>query len=380
MASHGYLIYLIRAGVPNRTRTLNQLSRSGSPTPTDLLDELEAQFSVFGDTYQSDKKNAEGFRVREADRVGRSLRLRIHKGPEGNPGETYNIETDESEDTGDTTALLSALRATVYIPEKSYFGLLFVERTGGRHLKELLARIVFKPVALKRDLAIRLESFAEVDDWRSELGDQGVLRISESLVASQGGDASTPDDTVVRVVAEGTKVRQVSDDIKEQLFTRLERIFRTIRVRANLAPLEDRRYVYVEKEDSSSQTIEVRRKAPKSVFTVQDENEYQALVEELAKLNEADENPALRSTLQELVPIERDGLKSQRWEVALGEEKPERSFVVEGNSVPQFVYLTQGRLLDNLLRQTWEAHATRIFGVLGVSLADDWLLAQATNE
>ena len=135
MAAFGYLIYLLRVNQPHRAKELQRLSAAGD-NDDDLLDLIEKNLVALGSGYQHEPRTAEGYRVKLIDRRGRSLFVRLNKGPEGAPGETYNVETEESIETTEKQAQLSGLRALFVIPEDSYYGLLFVERVGVRHLKE----------------------------------------------------------------------------------------------------------------------------------------------------------------------------------------------------------------------------------------------------
>lgn len=87
------------------------------------------------------------------------------------------------------------------IPTDSYYGLLFVERVGGRHLKSLLCEIAVRPGIRQGGAVSRVESFAQARDWRVLLADHEVLRVSELLGGDSATDASTPNDTKVKVEA-----------------------------------------------------------------------------------------------------------------------------------------------------------------------------------
>ncbi|OAD97607.1 hypothetical protein A6A22_19500 [Arthrobacter sp. OY3WO11] len=372
MATFGYLVYLIRANAPHRSRALYRLTSCG-PGSHDLLDVLHKQITELGEDYHSDEKSADGFRIREADRAGRSLWLRINKGPEGGRGETYDTETGVSVDTNERTALLSGLRGQLFIPEDSYFGLLFVERIGVRNLKELLYTKAMKPSSHYMEAVIRVEAFAESEDWRRELQTQQALRVSEILYSAEGGqDDSTPQDTVVRVVTEGPGLRRASQGIKALITDRLSRRDKKLDALARIAPVENRRKIVDEKNSESGHTV--YKAAPRSVFTVQDETEYQALVMELTALEQAEESDAnLTVALEAVSPVNREHLRTKRFEVGIGNERPERTFVLEGDAMPQFIYETGARLADVQLRNLWETHAAKILKNRGVRLPAGWL-------
>ncbi|SDQ03752.1 hypothetical protein SAMN04489742_0165 [Arthrobacter crystallopoietes] len=379
MATFGYLVYLIRANAPRRSRALYRLNSCG-PGSHDLLDVVHKQVVELGEEYHSDEKSADGYRVREVDRSGRCLWLRINKGPEGGRGETYDTETGISVDTNERTALLSGLRGQIFVPENSYFGLLFVERVGLRNLKELIYTNVVKPSAHYSEAVVRVEAFAESEDWRRELQSQQALRVSEILYSAEGGDdASTPQDTVVRVVTEGPGLRRASQGIKTLITDRLTRRDKKLEALARIAPVENRRKIV--DADNSVNGHTVYKKAPKSVFTVQDEAEYQTLVMELNELEKAETSDKdLKAALETVSPVNREYLKTKRFEVGIGNERPEKTFVLEGDSMPQFVYETGARLGDLQLRNLWETHATRILRNRSVRLPSDWLLDPAQDQ
>lgn len=377
MATFGYLVYLLRANAPHRSRALYRLTSCG-PGSHDLLDVLHKQITELGEDYHSDERSADGYRIREADRSGRSLWLRINKGPEGGRGETYDTETGISVDTNERTALLSGLRSQIFIPENSYFGLLFVERIGVRNLKELLYATAMKPSSHYTESVIRVEAFAESEDWRRELQSQQALRVSEILYSAEGGqDDSTPQDTVVRVVTEGPGLRRASQGIKTLITDRLARRDKRLDALARIAPVENRRKIVDEKNSEGGHTV--YKQAPRSIFTVQDEAEYQALVTELVGLErEEDSDSDLRAALETVSPVNREHLRTKRFEVGIGNERPEKTFVLEGDAMPQFVYETGARLQDFQLRNLWEAHASKILRNRGVRLPADWL--QDSNQ
>jgi hypothetical protein len=355
MAAFGYLIYLLRVNQPHRAKELQRLSAAGD-NDDDLLDLIQNNLVALGPGYQREPKTAEGYRVKLVDRRGRSLFVRLNKGPEGAPGETYNVETEESIETTEKQAQLSGLRALFVIPKDSYYGLLFVERVGVRHLKEVMANVAIRPAGQQSGVVTRIESFAEAKDWAAELAGKQALRMSELLeVTSTAQDASTPDDTTVRVITEGGLLKQASGKIKEKITERLEA--REGRLDA-LARASD---------------LARKRAATKDAFTVQDEAELQALTESIAAMNKplpVDED--LQGTLSGLVPVDRSMLKHKRFDVSLGTERAERTFVIESDAVPQFVYELGGRLTDAGLRDAWTAHAESILSNRGVTLPAGW--------
>jgi hypothetical protein len=342
----------------------------------DLLDEARAELKTLGAAFYKNPSKAEGFRLRASDDHGRSTFIRLRRGPVGNPGETFDVDSGTSNETGDNTALLSELRAALFVPEDSYFGFLFVERNGGRHLKDLIYERIIVPIAKRNGMIIRVEAFAETDDWKKELAGQQVLRVTEVLRKRDSAqDDSTVDDTIVKVSAEGLGLTRMSQGIKDLVFNVLDRRQSRYKLERDIAPLEARRRVLATVTKRDGSTVERMKDAPKSVFTVADAQELDALVAELERMKSgAGTDHNLRDELEAALPVERSGLESRRLEVSLGEERAEKTFVLETDSVPQLVYELQKRLLDIELQRTWEAHAERFLASLDVSVPDGWLL------
>lgn len=375
MAAYGYLAYLVRVSPPHRTRNLQRLSAIGSP-PKDLLNEVNEELKSIGAKFHKNPSKAEGFRLHSHDSHGRSTFIRLRRGPVGNPGETFDVDSGKSNETGDNTALLSELRAALFVPEDSYFGFLFVERNGGRHLKDLIYQRVIVPIAKRNKMVIRVEAFAETEDWKKELAGQQVLRVTEVLRKKDSAqDDSTVDDTLVRVSAEGSRLRSMSQNIKEQVLSVLDRRHDRYVLESSIAPLEARRKILgtVKKRDGSE--VERMKNAPKSIFTVADANELDSLIAELDSIKSDNVTAGnVREELEAVLPVQRDGYESRRLEVGLGEERAEKTFVLEADSVPQLVYPLLKRLLDIELQRTWEAHAETFLAGLDVDVPVDWLL------
>lgn len=356
MAAYGYIVYLIRAATPFRPKALQRLSALGDSGKDDLLHVIENTFASLGQGYQREVKTAEGYRVRVVNVQGRTLFIRVNKGPEGSTGETWHLDDATSVDTTDRQAQLSALRALLVVPVDSYYGLLFVERIGVRHLKQVLADTIMRVASQVAGVVLRVESFAEASDWQRVLDPQQTMRVSRLMTATDSGDdASTPDDTTVKIITEGARLRASSDRIKAFVVGRMTRRERRMDVQTQVAELER------------------RRAAESDAFTVQDEDELQRLSDEIAAMD-APRGPdeALASVLSDLTPVETGGLEHQRYDVAVGTTTSERTFVIERDSIPQFVYELGGRLGDGGLRNTWLQHAETILGNRGVTLAHGW--------
>lgn len=352
MATYGYLVFLVRVSVPFRPKELQRLSAVGDDG-ADLLDLLGQAFDGLGPGYHPMPRSAEGFRVRETTTSGRSLWVRVNRGPQGPRGETYDLDTALSTDTTERQALLSGLRVMFVLPKDSYYGLLFVERIGARHLRDLLAGTVLEAVTQASGVLVRLEAYAEAEDWQRELAGSDLLRVSELLHSADGSeDASTPQDRVVRIVTEGSAVRAAGRAVKDLLAARFGTRRERVGAQADIALLAE------------------RRRAREADFTVQDEAEYQRLTAMLAEgQRPGSVEEALQRTLTGLVPVDREGLDHKKFDVALGDgSSGERNFVVESNAVPQFVYVLGDLLPDAALRDAWRQHATTILRNLGVSL------------
>jgi len=355
MAAHGYLVYLLRINKPYRNKVLQRLSSAGD-NGDDLLQLIGARLEELGHSFYRDDKTSEGFRVKEVVRAGRAVYVRFNKGPSGSPGETFDEETQESVETTERQALLSGLRAFLAVPTDSYYGLLFVEKIGRRHLKEVLTEVAIKPAGERSGVVMRIESFAELKDWEAELGQKQVLVVSELLVpTSSGEDASTPDDSTVTVTATGGRVRGVTERLQGVLSKRLT---------GREKRLDDL---------ATASGLERKRVAEPDAFTVQDAQE---LEEATLRVVDAEKAPAvdpeLKAALDGLVPADRGGLAHKRYEVSVGERRVERTFVIESDAVPQFTYQLGARLEDDALVKVWKQHALGILKNRRVQLPGDW--------
>jgi hypothetical protein len=381
MTAWGYQAYLLRVAPPHRPRTLQRLNSVGE-AHVDLLAEMRSELGRLGQAFYRNEHRAEGFRIYSTDPHGRSEFIRLRRGPVGNPGETYEVESGQSIETTASTALLSELRAAVYIPEGSYYGFLFVERVGGRHAKDLIYQRVIVPIAKRLGMVIRLEGFAETADWRRELSGQTILRVSEVLKpTSSAQDASTPTpDVLVRVSAEGQGLTSHSEAIKTRIFDIFERHNAQYRTLADIAPLEARRQVWAEIKKRDGTTRREYRKAPRSAFTVEDAAELEALTLELTRLDDGSADDEVLRELRGVLPVDREAYQSRRMEVGLGTDHPEKHFVLEGDRVPQLVYPLGARLVDSELQGAWEASAERFLSGLAVSVSADWLLNRQNDQ
>ncbi|MEI2268131.1 hypothetical protein OHB93_02280 [Microbacterium sp. No. 7] len=344
------------------------------PENRDLLSEITSQLGMLGSQFYRNDGMAEGYRFNEHAARGRSIRIKLRRGPVGNPGETFNITSGTATETSEDTALLSELRAAFYIPRDSYYGFLFVERIGGRHAKDLIYQKVVVPVAEATRHTIRLENFAEVEDWRRILSTQQVLRVAEFLRPDSSADASTAHDVFVKVSAEGAGVSSKSEELKEQFLDIVDRRHASYRVLADIAPLEARRKVMgvIKKRDGSE--IEALKDAPKSAFSIADRAELEALTLRLDALNSGSDSTVLREELQQVLPVDRDEYQSQRLEVTFGTDRPEKTFIVAGDRVPQLVYEFGGRLIDTDLQNAWDASSGGFLERLGVTVSSAWPL------
>ncbi len=356
MVAHGYLVFLVRAGVSRHPEQLYRLSEIGQ-SGDDLLQLLHHHVGGLAHGYHHVERKAEGFRIKENALRGRTHWLKINRGPSGSPGETYDLDTDTSMETTERQALLSGLRAMFVVPLDSYYGLLFVERVGRRNLRDLLMDIAVRPSGSSAATVLRIEAFAEIQDWERELAQMQVLRISEILTKRDSGDdASTVEDTIIKVSAEGGTLRQISDGLKALFSGRIHR--------------RDERLDTMQR---TSELGERRRQAKADGVTFQDEAEFQETLHKLQELNVAeDRDDSLFEVVDQVLAIDREQLDHQRFEVALGAELPQRTIVIEGDSIPQFVYELGGRLTDGALRNTWVDHAESILSARGVDLPARW--------
>jgi hypothetical protein len=356
-ATFGYLVFLLRVSVVNRPRSLQRLSEAGADGE-DVLDLFEAAFTDMGTKFRREG-SAEGFRCKEATRTGRTIWITINKGPAGIEGETYDMETDESVETTEQHALLSGLRAMFVVPENSYYGLMFIERIGRRNLRQLLDDWIIKPTIHQlAESLIRVEGFAEADDWRAVLADKELLQVSEVLKGGTLDDASTPNDRVVKVSISGGAVRSLTRPVRDMIVERAQRRTNRVELTVEASRIEDKRHV-----------------AGEDAFTVEDARRLEAITKALANIDSSSSTEeSLADFLGQLSPVTAEnGLNHKSYDVAVGERRPERVFSVERDSIPQFVYELAGRRLGNTeLRKAWLGHAETILSNRGVTLPQGW--------
>jgi len=338
---------------------LQRLSEVGAERD-DLYEVIEESFTSMGRGFRTEG-SAEGFRLKEIDKAGRTIWVKINKGPAGIEGEAFDIDTNESIETTERQALLSGLRAMFVIPKDSFYGLLFIERIGRRNLREVLENWIIKPSShhLGESL-VRIEGFAEASDWRSILADKELLRVSEVLKSTDSGqDASTADDRVVNISVSGTAVRRGTERMRDMIANRASRRENRVDLVAENSRLEEKKH-----------------RAEADAFTVQDEAALAAVTEALARLDTSlTREDSLASFLAELTPDAGEGLEHHSYDVTIGERHPERVFSVERDSIPQFVYeLGTRRLTDVEMRALWIDHAGTILTNRGVTLPRGWAL------
>lgn len=355
MAAHGYMVFLVRSHPKGRPRELTPLDSIGE-SGEDLAELLHVSLRHLGEDYHAEEKTSEGFRLKELqpkdfDKNRRDLWVKINKGPQGAAGEAYHLDTGDTIETTERQALLSGLRAYFMIPKNSVFGLLFVERVGRRHLRNVLLEKAVTPSSIAADCIVRLEGFAESADWRRELSGKKAIRVTEVLHrTSSADDQTTMDDAIIRVTTEGAAVSAAGGAILDLVERRAAEREGSLRLARLLAPL-----------------LRAKRAAKehhKVSFTAEDANELKELEEALdaARAGVADKD--LASALGELIPVDRESVEHRRFDVAVGEERVERTFSVERDSIPQFVYETKPGLPDAVLKKAWAAHAERIFKLL----------------
>ncbi len=278
-AAFGYLVFLLRVNQPMRAKELQRLSAAGD-NDDDMLALIRGNLDALGERYHRIPEAAEGYRVKAVEPLGRALFVKLNKGSEGTPGETYDIDTEESIETTERQAQLSGLRALFVIPKDSYFGLMLIERVGRRHLKQVLDDVAIRPAGQRAGVVTRVESFAEVRDWEAELANKQVLRVSELLeVRESTTDASTPADALVTVAAEGRLLSRATERLKPLFISRARAREHRLDQLAQASALAER-----------------RRTAGKDAFTVQDEQALKELTDQIAAGRQA---PPLDADLQE---------------------------------------------------------------------------------
>jgi len=365
----GYLVYLVRATVPRRTRRLirmDNLDGSG----LDLLTEAARHVASLGLGLVSSSEE-EGFRVRECAGTGRALWLRINQGPRRVPGEVWDDDVQAATDLTDAQSALSELRGMLVVPAGAHFGLLFVERVARRHLREIVKEHVLDPIGIENGLLIRASAFADGADWRRDLAGKQVLRVGQLLKreTTAATPADDPEEAFVDISVQGTALRSRTEALKDRFFRRADRQAEKLRALIRASEAADQADA-IERARLSDQQLQ--RQSPQTeAALVDDEREITAQLRELEEAERGD--VGVGAELAGLIPAEFEGFDHKRWEISFGEQRPERTFVLERDSMPQFLYELGGdRLPDTALRETWRAHAERIFRDFGDPLPRGW--------
>lgn len=348
----GYYVFMIRATVPRRMRRLLRLD---SLDTGDLLELVHTEFSRLGPRLIRTTPD-EGFRVRELAPAGRSLFIKVRQGPLGAPGEIWDMDIEQATELTEKQAALSELRGLLVVPSGAYFGLLFAERVARRHVKDILRDQALAPIELATGLLIRPAAFADGGDWRRDLEGKQALRVSQVLRARTSADSpADADDTILEVSVEGAAVRARTAALKERILRRADR------------KTEETRLLVGAARRAAEQTPAPQGRA----FAVDDDQEIAARIRELEHDERSD--TSITEELEQAMPSEPEGFEHKRWEVQFGQARPNRTFVMERGSMPQFFYeVGTERLRDRALKDLWVAHAERIYRDLDQTLPRQW--------
>lgn len=343
---------------------LHRLSNFGEARNLDLHVLSKSSLENIKDKYFGDKHGSEGYRIRHIEERGRTLFVKVNKGPQNTGGEAYDPTTGEGFEISPRSAMLGRMRAMLALPKDSYYGLLFAERQGNRNLKEIIRNQALYPNAIVNDTTIHIDNFAEYSDWQKLLKDQKALSLTEYLEIRDSTHDSSTASTPIKLIAEGPRINRITKGVLGAITARAKRneeYFDTLSAAADLSE-------------------EKARKG--KAFSVSDNEE---LAKQRAHLKTLRDSPELSEEitrqLRDAIPIEiGEKIEHKSYQVVTGEEKPERTFNVDRNTMPQFVYETQGIFPDNKLLDLWVAHAEIIFRSRGVSLPKGWATPEKTPD
>jgi hypothetical protein len=365
----GYLVYMVRATVPRRTRRLIRLDNLDD-SGMDLLTEAARHVASLGPGLVASSED-EGFRVRECAGTGRALWLRVSQGPRRVPGEVWDDDAQQATDLTEAQSALSELRGMLVVPTGAHFGLLFVERVARRHMREIVKEHVLDPIGLENALLVRSAAFADGADWRRDLAGKQVLRVGQVLKRETTAEtpADNPEEAFVDISVQGTALRSRTEALKDRFFRRADRQTERLQALIRASEAADQADA-IEHARIADQQIQ-RATSQRQAATVEEERE---ISEQLRALEDAErQDVGIGSELAGLIPAEFEGFDHKRWEISFGEVRPERTFVLERDSMPQFLYELGGdRLPDSALRQAWRAHAERIYRDFGDPLPRGW--------
>ncbi|MEV4382551.1 hypothetical protein [Streptosporangium sp. NPDC049644] len=316
MAKVGYVVYEITAHVLRRkdeTRPLDDLNGNG----TDVLHAVELILKdLSGESSpQADERYEQAFNIQRFRRSGRVLEIWGSAGPYGTTGNLTNVDSGNSRRYGIRDATMVDLRAMLIAPAGERTGLLFCERRGARHLKNIIERNILKPIGTRQNIRFDVLPFIDPKAWQKFLDSAQTYEISYIYRSTRIEDLAPERRSAgdLRMTVSGGVARRVG------------KVFRSV-----LAQMAERS----ERAEGDHGGV-VIREVPRP---------------------------------EELRPRDEEHFDHERVEMQVGHDDAKRTIVIERGRLPQFIYDLEKDLVDDALWEEFLDHASKILSDLGSTL------------
>ncbi|MDH2429681.1 hypothetical protein [Sphaerisporangium sp. TRM90804] len=316
VAKVGYVIYEVTAHTLRRkddARPLDDLNGNGA----DTLHEAEVILKTLSDELnpQADERNEQAFDIRGFDRSGRTLTIRGSAGPYGSAGNLTNVDSGNTRRYGARDATMIDLRAMLIMPAGERIGLLFCERRGARHLKNVVDRHVLRVIGTRRNVRFNVFPFVDPKAWQKFLDTAETYEISYIYRSTRIEDLAPERRSAgdLRMTVTGGVARRVGKSFRMIL----------------------------------TQMAEKREGVNGSHSGV--------LIHDVPR-------PA------ELRPRDEEHFDHERVEMQVGRDNTKRTIVIERGQLPQFIYELDKDLPDDAMWEQFLDHAAEILSDLGATL------------
>ncbi|GGL42248.1 hypothetical protein [Planomonospora parontospora] len=316
MAKVGYVVYEVTAHVLRRKdeyRPLDDLDGNGA----DTLQDTEAILKALSDELspQIEERYEQAFDVQGFHRSGRAITIQGSAGPYGTAGNLTNVDSGDRRRYGARDATMIDLRAMLIIPTGERVGLLFCERKGARHLKNIIERHVLKKIGVQQNVRFDVLPFVDPKAWEKFLDSAQTYEISYIYRSTRLED----------LAPERRSAGDLRMTVTGGVARRIGRAFRSV----------------------LSQMTEGRDRAADGHSGV--------VVREVP-------HPA------ELTPRDEEHFDHERVEMQVGHDNTKRTIVIERGQLPQFIYELEKDLVDDALWGRFRDHAANILSDLGSTL------------
>ncbi|MBB2915474.1 hypothetical protein FHS43_006795 [Streptosporangium becharense] len=316
MAKAGYVVYEVTARVLRRKdepRPLDDLNGNG----VDTLHGVGMILKTLADesSPQADDRYEQAFDIQDFHRSGRTLKIWGSAGPYGATGNLTNVDSGNRRRYGNRDATMVDLRAMLIIPAGERMGLLFCERRGARHLKNIIERHVLKVIGNRHSVRFDVLPFVDPKAWKKFLDSAQTYEISYVYRSTRLEDLAPERRSAgdLRMTVSGGVARRVGKSFRSILSQMAEK--------------------HEEVEDDHSGVV----------------------IQEFPR-------PA------ELRPRDEEHFDHERIEMQVGNDGAKRTIVIERERLPQFIYELEKDLADDALWEHFQDHADKILSDLGSTL------------